>query len=223
MFNKLYNYDLINHIIKHHYYYLLWKATNMASNQLANIPRKHQVIIDEMMTGETGDVGDILMQKEGKQGFIFDDMLKEEESKQGICSSYMSEVAGTQGVIFIEPKVFLDRTFQKHVRKRRVITQVHGIAKVSNRTLGDLQFVRGDEWAKRTIPQGGHVSFVTKNSRGHVIYDGTNVQGGPHHCAWLLAWCVHSDGYGNQVCINLVLFVLKSIMTYIHVCINRII
>lgn len=213
----------------------------MPSNPQASIPKKHQVVIDKMMTGEAGDVGHMLKKKagkrgvilddmlrEGKQGFMFDDMMKEEQSKKGVGFGYMLNEAGNQGVIFnVQGVVFGDMS-KKQLGKQGVafslegvffsdmskeqagkkgvivnnrptkvehnITQARGIDWQSNSTVGDLQLVRGDEFAPETIRQGRYASFVTKNSKGCVIYDGTNLQSGPNNCAWLYA-CMHKSYY----------------------------
>ncbi|KAJ8423141.1 hypothetical protein Cgig2_030846 [Carnegiea gigantea] len=200
----------------------------MPSNPQGSIPGKHQVIIDEMMTGEAGDVNDMLQKKAGKrgvikQGFMFNDMMKEEQSKQVVGFSDMLNEAGNQGVIFNGQGVVFGDMLKKQVGKQGVVFSLQGVffSDMSQEQAGKpgvngndsvnkaehnitqargiAKLVRGDEFAPETIRQGGYASFVTKNSRGYVIYDGTNVQGGPHNCAWVLAWCVHSDGHGNQV------------------------
>lgn len=82
------------------------------------------------------------------------------------------------------------------------MAQHHASITVTNTTRGSLNRVRGDQNAPETILQGNSVFFVSTNSKGYVIYEGTSIQGGPSNSGWLLAWTVL--GRGNQVCINLI-------------------
>ncbi|KAJ8428552.1 hypothetical protein Cgig2_006727 [Carnegiea gigantea] len=77
------------------------------------------------------------------------------------------------------------------------MAQRHASITISNKTQGKLQRVRGDQNAPVTILQGNSDFFVSTNSKGYVIYEGTNIQGGSVSCGWLLAWNVL--GHGNQV------------------------
>ncbi|KAJ8428555.1 hypothetical protein Cgig2_006730 [Carnegiea gigantea] len=70
-------------------------------------------------------------------------------------------------------------------------------ADMAQKTQGNLKRVRGDQYAPETILQGNSVFFMTTNSKGYVIYEGTSIQGGPFNGGWLLAWNVL--GHGNQV------------------------
>ncbi|KAJ8428553.1 hypothetical protein Cgig2_006728 [Carnegiea gigantea] len=77
------------------------------------------------------------------------------------------------------------------------MAQRHASITATNKTQGKLQRVRGDQNAPKTIIQGNSVFFVSTNSKGYVIYEGTNIQGGSFSCGWLLAW--NALGHGNQV------------------------
>ena len=82
------------------------------------------------------------------------------------------------------------------------MAQRYASTTISNHTQGNLKRVLGDQFAPETIFQDNSILFATANSKGYVIYEGTNVQGGPSNCWWLLAWKVL--GCDNQVCINLI-------------------